>query len=373
MAKSQVNILIHTAGLRGIEIPKAPVLKMPGRVFDGTVCDIIGFSQHASECQSDSIFEILMFTDGMKEVSQPYLYNIPEEDLMAKSFAVTRPGNYEAFRMFLLMKFRFANMYDRIKRLSEIRPHRNAKEARKNEYELRKNEESFKLARYCSLESGVEIKRIIKGESVESVSWGIHTMTLVAATKIMLQFFNLDALFSIANGNLEHYSDHIVAFKISSRSGDAALANHSTSLFVCGGKWMYYDNEVGLTEFDKDEFIRYATSGELRSIIKGHTLCMARAGVAGSITHVWSKAADETWGWSNKEKDLSNFCIKFGDVWLAHGHTSRDFAIEFFFVPKPIFDSHSLNIELENNHSGGKRRTCKRKRRNYRKRTRRCV
>ena len=44
--------------------------------FKGPICDFIGFSQHKGECWNDTIQETFLFADGLKEVTQPLIYNL---------------------------------------------------------------------------------------------------------------------------------------------------------------------------------------------------------------------------------------------------------------------------------------------------------
>jgi hypothetical protein len=44
--------------------------------FQGPICDFEGFSQHKGECWNDTLQEIFLFTDGLKEITQPLIYNL---------------------------------------------------------------------------------------------------------------------------------------------------------------------------------------------------------------------------------------------------------------------------------------------------------
>lgn len=364
---SELNVLHQVARSKGIPLPRiSNYLVLPEKNYKGPICDIIGYSQHFSECQSDSLFEIIMFTDGMKEISQPMLYSMTDAELIEKSQKAGGVGNKDAIRMFDYMRLRFVNLYNRIIHRISSKPNANAYGSRKEEHLVRKNDQSYQLARYCSLESGLEIKRLIKGEGQENVKYGIDTSRLFIAAKVFLNFFDLDTKISVQSDNLDDYLPNIIAFKISVKTGDSLIQNHANGLFLCGGKWLYYDNEAGLTEFDKEEFITYSKNKQLRSIFHDGVLTMARGREDGTISHVWIKGDGGIWGWSNKDGDLAKCCrkVKFsvGDLWFPLGIVSRDFSVDFFFVPNPD------NALVTQKNGGGKKRTIKIKRKRILKR-----
>jgi hypothetical protein len=43
--------------------------------WEGAKCDSTGFFQHYGECWNDSLQMILLYTDGIKELTQPILFN----------------------------------------------------------------------------------------------------------------------------------------------------------------------------------------------------------------------------------------------------------------------------------------------------------
>ena len=51
----------------------AMLTHLPG--WKGPICDSIGFFQHYGECWNDTLQMILLYTDGLKEITQPILYN----------------------------------------------------------------------------------------------------------------------------------------------------------------------------------------------------------------------------------------------------------------------------------------------------------
>ncbi len=44
--------------------------------FNGPICDFEGFRQHKGECWNDTLQEVFLFTDDLKEITQPIIYNL---------------------------------------------------------------------------------------------------------------------------------------------------------------------------------------------------------------------------------------------------------------------------------------------------------
>ena len=93
--------------------------------FEEPLPDIVGYKQHSSECASDSIQEILLFADTLREFTQPILYNItkPQIDVRCKiALNYTDWDRYSGY--FEYVQKRFRSHYDVINylRTHEIKP-----------------------------------------------------------------------------------------------------------------------------------------------------------------------------------------------------------------------------------------------------------
>ena len=81
--------------------------------YKGPLCDTLGFRQHGNNCAPDTILQVLMFTDGLKQITQPTLYNITHRELVARTRAVFPPEQHAfMIRYFKLIQERFQNHYD---------------------------------------------------------------------------------------------------------------------------------------------------------------------------------------------------------------------------------------------------------------------
>ena len=95
-------------------------------------CDAIGYYQHYGECWSDSLQMVLLYCDGIKELSQPRLYNLTDADIktIVNSYIdqPVKKGLFEEY--YKLLRTRFRNHYDATAQFKQIAPHCSEKDAR---------------------------------------------------------------------------------------------------------------------------------------------------------------------------------------------------------------------------------------------------
>lgn len=81
--------------------------------YKGPICDTLGFTQHGMNCATDTILQVLMFTDGLKATTQRTLYTITHDEIVARTRAVFPPEEHEfMIHYFELIQERFQNHYD---------------------------------------------------------------------------------------------------------------------------------------------------------------------------------------------------------------------------------------------------------------------
>ena len=65
--------------------------------FEEPLPDIVGYKQHAGECASDSIQEVLLFADSIREFTQPILYNLTLDQMDVRSKLALEYNDWDRF------------------------------------------------------------------------------------------------------------------------------------------------------------------------------------------------------------------------------------------------------------------------------------
>jgi len=88
------------------------------------ICDPIGFRQHSGECWSDSIQQIILFCDTIKETSQPFFLNNSEAEFTSilenyEHIKNSKETLLKAVHLLMLIKKRFINKYNSLKEFTK--------------------------------------------------------------------------------------------------------------------------------------------------------------------------------------------------------------------------------------------------------------
>ena len=83
--------------------------------YKGPICDPIGFTQHSGECWNDTIQQLMLFSDDLKEYTQPYFYNTPFSEIEGRIDAIVKPDLQPIIKKYVnAMQQRFINHYNLI-------------------------------------------------------------------------------------------------------------------------------------------------------------------------------------------------------------------------------------------------------------------
>jgi len=241
--------------------------------FIGVVCDPIGFQQHSGECATDVLQQILLFADHWKAKTQPMVYNMKTKtfnemyDRMLISSRFPSKVLYEFFRI-LQMRFRLhyavigMTKYAVNDECVEPFPYRKYVKA------LTENGEGGLVGalatrkRRLSTNLGVgaknSIKRFLPGGSTS-------TEEMASYFKSIWAFCGLHGYYSFVRTrhappstypqlfpNYNHIAFYLGSDKVIPQTyrgiGRSESAGHATAMYMCDGKWVYYDDNQGVQD-----------------------------------------------------------------------------------------------------------------------------
>jgi hypothetical protein len=241
--------------------------------FIGTFCDPIGFSQHKGECATDSLLQILMFADHWKAITQPFLYNMTEEQFLARLSAISERVplriRQKAFKDIIKnMQMRFRLHYAMI---GTVKNSLTAAECivpfayRTHVNDLFTTDESVtgvlvRRKRRLSANLGTGLHTSLN--NLTGDNWKGDTVDLVFF-QLLLPFLGVEQYTPILrkpHTAISNYTDikpHYshVAFWLGSSVVDPVTITiqrmkygHATAIYMCDGKWVYFDNNMGIME-----------------------------------------------------------------------------------------------------------------------------
>jgi len=264
----------------------------------GTKCDkMLGFEQHAGECATDAIQQIVLFADPWKNKIQPLVYNLTDAniaDLYAAFIVgpVIHPDRAVFQSLLLNIQRRFQNHYNALQLLSHeedcVPPFDYRELLTEAATEGSFAGLSLKQKKKLSGELGPSLKREL------TTLWPAAAQTATTSTanilsilRIMFRLFGISYVicdmvyYSIIETRVFH-SDHRAAhdkrrpaeerdaihLKLNSYKGHTHLAfwlaldsyhplrpmtregraGHATAIYCCESIWYYYDNNIGIVK-----------------------------------------------------------------------------------------------------------------------------
>jgi hypothetical protein len=279
------------SGSRGTKTRKANALRKGKAThfqaprWAGTKCDkMLGFAQHAGECATDALQQILLFADPWKNKIQPLVYDLTEaniEDLYTDFVAGPPPHPTKSGLKSLLlnMKKRFQNHYTALQILSHeedcVPPFDYRKLLTEAAAEASFAGISLEQKKKLSGELGPSLKR-----DLTTLLPGItttHNHNMQSIFRILFRLFKIPyVVFDIVNIVPEArkwfqtivysspYRENVhLAFYLTSigylpnkiallpPKGEDAFkytsgAPHATAIYQCDSTWYYYDNNSGI-------------------------------------------------------------------------------------------------------------------------------
>lgn len=224
-----------------ISVPEKQELNLAMLTFQKPICDPIGFQNHSGECWNDVIQEIFLFSDGIKEYSQPLLYSLKSEileEIISSQFVphmeINDSKKIEFIKAYidyiLLMKYRFINHYKYI--ISE-----------KLGLANRLIHHKRRMSAVCGIGSAKKMVKMFEG------GLGIKAEYRNLVFKNLCLIFQIPFITVPINSD-RHFDSTSVAFIFSSIVFESpaftSIGGHSVGAFCCNGSWFWYDDNTGV-------------------------------------------------------------------------------------------------------------------------------
>ena len=246
--------------------------------FIGVQCDPIGFQQHSGECATDSLQQLLLFADQWKAKIQPMVYNMTKKTFTDLFRHYITKGdllfNAIFLEFFRILQVRFRNHYAMIGTTKyavndecvEPFPYRKYIQ----ELTIVNTGLTGALAtrkRRMSDNLGVKAKKTLR--SLIGISGTTNTEDMVIYFKHIWNFCGLHEYLPLFRArrlagsnysqlypNYNHVAFYLGSDKINpnrpitymSLNKMLGSAAHATAIYMCDGKWVYYDNNVGVQD-----------------------------------------------------------------------------------------------------------------------------
>lgn len=291
--------------------PETPVF----RGFDQPLPDVIGYSQHGGECASDSLQEILMFADGIRDFTQPILYNMTPTQITVRSKLSLGFRDWERFTDYLkFIQLRFRAHYDVLNylRTEGISP-------RKYQFEkvtVCALNPLFRRKEALSAEGGIlALKKLYKEET--------YTQSGMKHSETIKTIFNLLKWFGVPYelSGKDINTTKVIAIQIGLKNGymkpDKTIywytsQGHATAFIKMMNKWYYYDDNYGIYPVTLDlinDFMNPALNCFI--FVTFHEAVFTPYFVKGGVnpTHVWTPST----GWSTNLSKITYKGLLYGN------------------------------------------------------------
>ena len=278
------------------------ILKAKGKAnkgFEQPLPDIIGFKQHGGECANDSLQEILLFADGIREYTQPIVYGYTMDQIELRTKMNLEYDDWSRFQeYFEYIQKRFRHHYDAIKYLKE---HSIKAQKYYNETDdMCDMNPLFKVKRHASFEAGIlAVKRIKEEDKYTGTGLSSNQVQEIATNVIKC----LDIPYSSEHA-LDRSAVGIALFAyyikvISDSSLKSSSLGHSISFIKVLDSWVYYDDNLGFIKVD-DLVIEALLEKRLLIVIyKKVYFALKETSDSTIIESIWSEGA-----WSSSAKQV---------------------------------------------------------------------
>lgn len=287
--KKQDLLNIEQIGVRKYGTPKAASLLAKHKNadflgFEQPLPDIIGLQQHGGECASDSLQEILLFADGIREYTQPIFYGMTPEQIEVRTRINLDLDDWTKFEgYFHYMQKRFRAHYDAI---NYMRTHKISAQKYYSEHDaVCLINPLFKKKERISLEAGVLALKRLKGEFEYTGTGMAHKQVKKTITGILA---STGVPYEHVEGvRLDAVGITIMAYldRIREEGRMKSSMGHAVGFLKVFDKWVYYDDNLGFIKID--ELVIKALKAERLQIVNYSKVYFMRLADSGAPESVW--------------------------------------------------------------------------------------
>jgi hypothetical protein len=225
-----------------------------GEGFMEPLPDMIGYTQHSTECVSDAIQETLLYADGLREFTQPIVYNMTADQMEIRSKLALKYVEWPRYTAYFhYIQKRFRAHYDM---LNYLRTHKVGAQKYYSEFDdVCLLNPLLERKRAISATAGVLALKKLKGEKTYADT-GLATKIIFNTIEIILRWLNVP--FQVVRRpavNLDKAAGIVLGFKTGFLKADGTTywrsTGHETAFIKMKGEWRYYDNEVGFIDASK--------------------------------------------------------------------------------------------------------------------------
>jgi len=252
--------------------------------FIGAVCDPIGFQQHRGECATDSLQQLLLFADQWKAKTQPMVYTMTQKiynEIYTRYYkrASDRPFPGKVMlEFFRILQMRFRNHYAMIGTTKYAVNNECVEPFMYRRYVKALHRENTGLTgalatrkRRLSANLGIGAKnslRSLLGTRDSNPVGTSRTADMVSYFRGIWEFCGLheySSLYRVRHApvatyhhlfpNYNHVAFYLGSEKINPSSpitykglDREGNVGHATAIYMCDGKWVYYDNNRGVMD-----------------------------------------------------------------------------------------------------------------------------
>lgn len=291
-------------------------LNVASLTFQEPICDPIGFRNHEGECWNDAIQEIFLFSDGLKELTQPLLYSLNTmtihdrvADVLAYHTNITNDSQKSKYIQsyidyITLMKIRFVTHYKYILAQSIVKENANLITRKR------------RMSLTCGVGAAAKMTTVFKGESNTYRAGLISEYSNLVFTNLcsILRIPYVVAPFTKGYTLDPSHTAFFVSAIAYQTSDLHSIGGHVMAIFRCNSVWYWYDDNTGVHPipqkaielcFAEPEF-GYAFDGTSVQFLKvarkisevelsqneNLTHAVERGGIMIDVTH---RLVDDTW------------------------------------------------------------------------------